>query len=58
MVLEHELMHHETLLYMVQQLPAELKRGPDVLPAPPRGKGRRAGFGADSRGDLRPRGAA
>jgi ergothioneine biosynthesis protein EgtB len=38
MVLEHELMHHETLLYMVQQLPAHLKRGPDVLPAPPGGE--------------------
>ncbi len=35
MVLEHELMHHETLLYMVQQLPADLKRGLDVLPALP-----------------------
>ena len=35
MVLEHELMHHETLLYMVQQLPAHLKRGPDLLPASP-----------------------
>jgi len=33
MVLEHELMHHETLLYMVQQLPADLKNTPD--PAPP-----------------------
>jgi ergothioneine biosynthesis protein EgtB len=28
MVLEHELMHHETLLYMVQQLPAEAKHAP------------------------------
>jgi ergothioneine biosynthesis protein EgtB len=26
MVLEHELMHHETLLYMVQQVPLELKQ--------------------------------
>ena len=37
MVLEHELMHHETLLYMVQQLPAELKRAPDIPTAPPEG---------------------
>jgi ergothioneine biosynthesis protein EgtB len=28
MVLEHELMHHETLLYMVQQLPSDLKTVP------------------------------
>ena len=28
MVLEHELMHHETLLYMLQQLPAEAKHAP------------------------------
>jgi ergothioneine biosynthesis protein EgtB len=35
MVLEHELMHHETLLYMVQQLPGELKRAPDGVPEPP-----------------------
>jgi ergothioneine biosynthesis protein EgtB len=42
-VLEHELMHHETLLYMVQQLPAHLKVRPEDLPdlergtaAPPR----------------------
>ena len=35
MVLEHELMHHETLLYMVQQLPADLKRTPEWLPDPP-----------------------
>jgi ergothioneine biosynthesis protein EgtB len=32
-VIEHELMHHETLLYMVQQLPTELKLKPDDLPA-------------------------
>ena len=29
MVLEHELMHHETLLYMVQQLPEAPKTAPD-----------------------------
>jgi len=28
MVLEHELMHHETLLYMMLRLPHELKRAP------------------------------
>jgi ergothioneine biosynthesis protein EgtB len=31
-VLEHELMHHETLLYMAQQLPAALKVPPSGLP--------------------------
>jgi ergothioneine biosynthesis protein EgtB len=35
MVLEHELMHHETLLYMLQQLPAEAKRPPSDLAARP-----------------------
>lgn len=37
MVLEHELMHHETLLYMVQELRHDLKRRPTdwpELPAP------------------------
>jgi ergothioneine biosynthesis protein EgtB len=29
MVLEHELMHHETLLYMVHQLPGDLRRAPE-----------------------------
>lgn len=29
MLLEHELMHHETLLYMLQELPADAKRAPD-----------------------------
>jgi ergothioneine biosynthesis protein EgtB len=33
MVLEHELMHQETLLYMVQQLAPELKARPSWLPA-------------------------
>jgi len=32
MVLEHELMHHETLLYMVHQLPDDRKRPPGGLP--------------------------
>lgn len=31
MVLEHELMHHETLMYMLQQLPAAAKRPPADL---------------------------
>lgn len=33
MVLEHEYMHQETLLYMVQQLPIDKKRRPKNLPA-------------------------
>jgi ergothioneine biosynthesis protein EgtB len=33
MVLEHELMHHETLMYMFQQLPAEAKRPPAEVAA-------------------------
>lgn len=38
-VLEHESMHHETLAYIIQQLPLDAKRGPavevrDVLPKP------------------------
>ncbi|MDP3774011.1 MAG: SUMF1/EgtB/PvdO family nonheme iron enzyme [Gemmatimonadales bacterium] len=32
-VIEHELMHHETLLYMIQQLPPALKLKPRDLPA-------------------------
>jgi len=35
MVLEHELMHQETLLYMLQQLPAAAKRPPADLAAKP-----------------------
>jgi ergothioneine biosynthesis protein EgtB len=38
MVLEHELMHHETLLYMVQQLPGGLRRRPARASAPPPGR--------------------
>ncbi len=45
MVLEHELMHHETLLYMVQALPAERKLRPAWLP-PPRPFPAGAGAGA------------
>jgi ergothioneine biosynthesis protein EgtB len=37
MVLEHELMHHETLLYMLQQLPTEAKCPPAELAAAPKG---------------------
>lgn len=33
-ILEHELMHHETLLYMLHELPYALKRAPDRDPAP------------------------
>jgi ergothioneine biosynthesis protein EgtB len=36
MVLEHELMHHETLLYMVQELEHALKARPADWPALPR----------------------
>jgi len=35
MVLEHELMHHETLIYMLQQLPAAAKRPPNEASAAP-----------------------
>jgi ergothioneine biosynthesis protein EgtB len=35
MVVEHELMHHETLLYMLQELDHELKRRPVDWPALP-----------------------
>jgi ergothioneine biosynthesis protein EgtB len=35
LVLEHELMHHETLLYIVQQLPADQKTAPPGLPETP-----------------------
>lgn len=34
-VLEHELMHHETLLYMLQELPHGLKRPPPEAAKPP-----------------------
>src|SRR5207342_3042575 len=37
MVVEHELMHQETLLYMVQQLAPELKARPSWLPEYVRG---------------------
>ncbi|MBC7541932.1 MAG: ergothioneine biosynthesis protein EgtB [Candidatus Sericytochromatia bacterium] len=34
LLLEHELMHQETLLYLIHQLPHDLKCPPDHLPAP------------------------
>ncbi len=43
MVIEHELMHQETLLYMMQQLPAAQKVRPPWLPALALGAGRRVG---------------
>jgi ergothioneine biosynthesis protein EgtB len=39
MVLEHELMHQETLLYMLQQLPAAAKRPPAELTPPEKPSG-------------------
>lgn len=39
-ILEHELMHQETLLYMVHQLPDALKRPPDAASTPLRGSDR------------------
>jgi len=39
MVLEHELMHQETVLYMVHQLPFDQKRRPPEHPPLPRGHG-------------------
>ena len=38
-VIEHELMHHETLLYMMQQLRRDLVRRPESLPAYDTGAG-------------------
>jgi ergothioneine biosynthesis protein EgtB len=52
MVIEHELMHQETLLYIVQQLDPALKLRPDDLP------GHVFGDGAPSRAIEIPAGAA
>jgi ergothioneine biosynthesis protein EgtB len=41
MIIEHELMHQETLLYMMQRLDFSLKVRPDRVPAVPTGLGRR-----------------
>jgi formylglycine-generating enzyme required for sulfatase activity len=43
MVIEHELMHQETLLYMLQRLPLERKMRPAWLPPYVLGPGRPAG---------------
>jgi ergothioneine biosynthesis protein EgtB len=43
LALEHELMHQETFLYMLQQLPAGLKRRPPDVPRPSVGRGAEAG---------------
>jgi ergothioneine biosynthesis protein EgtB len=40
MIIEHELMHQETLLYMMQRLALDLKVRPARLPSLPRGRGR------------------
>ncbi len=66
-ILEHEPMHHETLLYIVAQVALDRKRGPspvvrDIVPAPrlpipipagraTLGKSRDAGFGWDNEFD-------
>jgi ergothioneine biosynthesis protein EgtB len=42
MAIEHELMHQETLLYMMQQLPRALKRRPESVPPYVIQEGRRA----------------
>jgi len=39
MVLEHELMHQETLLYMIHQLPFDQKQRPSGHPPLPKGRG-------------------
>lgn len=39
LVLEHELMHHETLMYMLMRLDPAWKRRPDWLPGAPSGAG-------------------
>jgi ergothioneine biosynthesis protein EgtB len=51
LVIEHEVMHHETLLYMMQQLPLALKRRPPQLPP------HRLGAGAAARTIAVPGGA-
>jgi ergothioneine biosynthesis protein EgtB len=55
MVIEHELMHHETLLYMVQELDHGLKARPSDWPALPAA---RAEPGAPARSVEVPRGEA
>ena len=41
MIIEHELMHQETLLYMMQQLPFDQKVRPSWMPGPDLGRGGR-----------------
>ena len=58
MVVEHELMHHETLLYMLQELDHGLKRRPadwPELPGPGEPRRRATGRGARGRGRARRR---
>ena len=42
MVIEHELMHQETLLYMMQRLDQDMKVRPAWLPSLPEGRGHRS----------------
>ena len=53
LVIEHELMHHETLLYMVQQLPLHLKHRPRGLPPYRLHAGGRAGIVAVQGGPVK-----
>jgi len=56
MIIEHELMHQETLLYMMQQLPYDQKARPSWLPAPRSGgDGRPHRAGARGNGHARMR---
>ena len=52
MVVEHELMHQETLLYMLHQLPFEQKRRPSAHPPLPRGGGTGEGRARVPRGEV------
>jgi ergothioneine biosynthesis protein EgtB len=52
-VIEHEVMHHETLLYMFQQLPMRFKARPATLPAYRFGAAARRGVVAVSGGTVR-----
>lgn len=49
-IVEHELMHHETLLYMIQQLAADKRRSPPL--APVTGPGRPGGAVAVAEGNA------
>ncbi len=52
LVIEHELMHHETLLYMVQQLPLALKHRPEGMPGYHLAPGMSAGTVAVEGGEV------